>query len=80
MKSRMQEESKDEIETEDYIPYNEIDKLQNMGINAADLTKLKTAGIFLSFPSFSQVLIRILHSHVTSYGNSKGSLERERNL
>ena len=39
----MQEEIKDEIE-EEFIPYNEIDKLQSMGINAADLTKLKTAG------------------------------------
>lgn len=44
MKSRMQEETKEEIETEDFIPYNEIDKLQNMGINAADLNKLKAAG------------------------------------
>lgn len=44
MKSRHHEETNDEIETEDAIPYNEIDKLQNMGINAADLNKLKVAG------------------------------------
>ena len=48
MKSRMQEETKEEIEAEDFIPYNEIDKLQTMGINAADLNKLKAAGNPLS--------------------------------
>ena len=75
--NRMQEESKDEIETEEFIPYNEIDKLQNMGINAADLTKLKTAGP--NIPLFSYCN-RILHCDVSCNGNKKRLIERKRNF
>ena len=42
---KTQEEVKVETEAgEDTLAYNEIDKLQNMGINAGDITKLKAAG------------------------------------
>ncbi|OMJ81979.1 hypothetical protein SteCoe_17466 [Stentor coeruleus] len=35
-----------QVEEEEYVPcFSEVDKLQNYGINAADLTKLKSAGL-----------------------------------
>ena len=53
MKSKAQQaqdDIKEEMETEvdSFVP-NDIDKLQNLGINAADLTKLKSAGIFFIY-------------------------------
>jgi hypothetical protein len=47
MKARNQQAQEDiEIESEGevFVP-NDLDKLQNLGINAADITKLKSAGI-----------------------------------
>lgn len=42
---QQQEEIKQEVESEEESPnFNEIDKLQQFGINAADLTKLKASG------------------------------------
>ena len=42
-KSRDNEDDVEEVELE-YIAFSEIDKLQEGGINAADITKLKAAG------------------------------------
>lgn len=39
-----QQQASEEVMEEEEQYYNEIDKLQNSGINAADITKLKQAG------------------------------------
>jgi len=45
MKSKEKEESKEVAPMEEETFYHEIDKLQSMGINVADIAKLKQAGI-----------------------------------
>jgi hypothetical protein len=44
MKAKKEEISTNQIE-EEIVSYHEIDKLQEQGINAADINKLKMAGM-----------------------------------
>src|SRR5689334_3010912 len=41
-----QEEANEEAETSDAVTYREVEKLQDVGVGAADIKKLKEAGCY----------------------------------
>ena len=59
-KTQTNTDANDNMEEEECY-YNEIDKLQNSGINAADITKLKQAGKFKYFKHIKPISFRFLH-------------------
>ena len=78
MKSRVQQQQEDtreemEAESDVFVP-NDLDKLQNLGINAADINKLKAAGKVYTTLLLNNTL-RILHCSFHYHDNKKRSIE-----
>ena len=78
MKSRVQQQQEDtreemEAESDVFVP-NDLDKLQNLGINAADINKLKAAGNLCTTLLLNNN-IRILHCPFNYHDNKKRSIE-----